>query len=610
VEETVNRFRATAAAISVASAILSLVLAPGLTLAGVPAAWPQWGRDPQHTGASNVAGQSIDRILASLVYDPFVPAEQKAEFGDLLAHYQAPLVDGDTVYMEVKTGAFTGASTWNTQIWGEDAFQWSNGQLTKKWAWASQWKPEPNVPAVGSSPTERWGLNGWEPVFHAVLVNNWIYAPDANGAITKINKNSGVVQKTISPNLSGCDAVDRECFVAGPLTADASGNVYYNVLELNMSDPYGVSKANDIPGSWLVKVSGDVPVSAPYSALVRGAPAANDICQATFSLADLPWPPTPDAVVPTGPCGSQRPGINVAPAIAPDGTIYMVTRAHFRTRYGYVVAVNPDLTPKWAASLRGHLADGCNNGSNSVMSVLPLNGTPGGCISGAHPGVDPATNDSPAGRVIDQSSSSPTVAPDGSVFYGAYSRYNFARGHMFKFSSTGAFLASYDFGWDTTPAILSHTDGSYSVVEKDNHYDAGSYCNDKKFCPVAPPGPYYISILNGSAINPATGRLQVDGRFLSTNTLSCQYQNNGNLMCKNDHPGGFEWCINAPAVDANGVIYANSEDGNLYAINPDGSLRKQLFLNLALGAAYTPLAVGTDGKIYTENDGILFVVGQ
>src|SRR5439155_786997 len=87
----------------------------------------------------------------------------------------------------------------------------------------------------------------------------------------------GVVQKTISPNLSGCDAVDRECFVAGPLTADASGNVYYNVLELNMSDPYGVSKANDIPGSWLVKVSGDVPVSAPYSALVRGAPAAREL---------------------------------------------------------------------------------------------------------------------------------------------------------------------------------------------------------------------------------------------------------------------------------------------------------------------------------------------
>src|SRR5438093_8469193 len=297
-----------------------------------------------------------------------------------------------------------------------------------------------------------------------------------------------------------------------------------------------------------------------------------------------------DSNATAGACGSQRPGINVAPAIAPDGTIYTVSRAHLRTRYSYMVALTADLRPQWHTSLRDFLNDGCN-------VLLPPNGTPGGCAEGATTGVDPATNERRAGRVIDQSSSSPSMWPDGSILYASYSRSTFAPGHLWKFSpSDGHIVATYDFGWDQTPAVFGH-DGTYSIVVKDNHYDAGSYCNDKKFCPVAPPGPYYISILNGSAINPATGRLQVDGRFLSTNTLSCQYQNNGNLMCKNDHPGGFEWCINAPAVDANGVIYANSEDGNLYAINPDGSLRKQLFLNVALGAAYTPLAVGTDGKI-------------
>jgi hypothetical protein len=35
----------------------------------------------------------------------------------------------------------------------------------------------------------------------------------------------------------------------------------------------------------------------------------------------------------------------------------------------------------------------------------------------------------------------------------------------------------------------------------------------------------------------------------------------------------------------------------------------RVFTNLALGAAYTPLAIGPDGLIYTENDGRLFVVG-
>jgi hypothetical protein len=33
-------------------------------------------------------------------------------------------------------------------------------------------------------------------------------------------------------------------------------------------------------------------------------------------------------------------------------------------------------------------------------------------------------------------------------------------------------------------------------------------------------------------------------------------------------------------------------------------------LNLAIGAAYTPLSIGSDGKIYTQNDGELFVAGE
>ena len=69
-------------------------------------------------------------------------------------------------------------------------------------------------------------------------------------------------------------------------------------------------------------------------------------------------------------------------------------------------------------------------------------------------------------------------------------------------------------------------------------------------------------------------------------------------------------CVNAPAVDANGVLYANSEDGGIYEINQGGGLRSTLFLNLAIGASYTPIAIAPDGKVYAENFGTLFVVGQ
>ena len=95
-------------------------------------------------------------------------------------------------------------------------------------------------------------------------------------------------------------------------------------------------------------------------------------------------------------------------------------------------------------------------------SVLPVNGQPGGCRVGARNGVDPAENKPGAGRVLDDASSTPTIAPDGSILYGAYSRYNYAQGHLMRFSANGDYLGAFGFGWDTTPAIYQH-DGTYSI---------------------------------------------------------------------------------------------------------------------------------------------------
>src|SRR5438046_10055862 len=74
-------------------------------IAGIAQAqdWPQWALNPQHTGQVGVAGQALNNILSSVVYDPLVPAEMAANAGDLLAHYQVPLIDGSKIYMESKT---------------------------------------------------------------------------------------------------------------------------------------------------------------------------------------------------------------------------------------------------------------------------------------------------------------------------------------------------------------------------------------------------------------------------------------------------------------------------------------------------------------------------
>src|SRR6185436_14994447 len=97
--------------------------------------WPQWMKDQNHTGEINVAGQNLNQILQDIVYDPFVDDEKAPANGDgdLLVHYQTPLVDGNDVYMEFKTGTYTSITTWETQIWNEKKLSWVGGNLVAQW---------------------------------------------------------------------------------------------------------------------------------------------------------------------------------------------------------------------------------------------------------------------------------------------------------------------------------------------------------------------------------------------------------------------------------------------------------------------------------------------
>ena len=306
--------------------------------------------------------------------------------------------------------------------------------------------------------------------------------PGVSGSVFKLSRETGAVLSVLQPFAS-----DPDTFVAGGLAADPAGNVYYNALKLNPAGPW----VFDALGAWLVRIgSDDSTTLASYAALVPGAPGAKSFCRFQFTTEPLPWPPSPTAVPPSILCGSQRPGLNAIPAIAPDGTIYTVSLAHLNNRYSYLVAVKPDLTPLWATSLRGILNDGCDVG-------MPPNGTPGGCRASANRGVDPATNEPPAGRISDLSTASPVVLPDGAILIGTTSSYNYLRGHLFKFSAAGSPLATYDFGWDITPAVFAH-DGTYSILIKDNHYDVGSYCGSP-VCP-AEPGQYDLTSLDANLV--------------------------------------------------------------------------------------------------------------
>ena len=197
---------------------------------------------------------------------------------------------------------------------------------------------------------------------------------------------------------------------------------------------------------------------------------------------------------------------------------------------------------------------------------------------------------------INRVPSSPVVTPDGGVLDGVYTRYNYARGHMFCFDASGNFMAAYDFGWNSTPAIHAH-DGTYSIVIKDNHYDAGAYCNSDPSSAVSQLVLRHTtegSVLHDASEPGHAGRMAVqehDHRWNARERLrvvhqrtSCRFARSS--VCKQR---GWEPVRDCPGRDA--ALYT--------------------FLNQAIrGRRYTPLSLGPDGTIYTENDGILFAVGK
>jgi outer membrane protein assembly factor BamB len=464
----------------------------------------------------------------------------------------------------------------NSQIWSEQHFAIdAHGKLTLTWSFDSDWKPEP--------------ATGFEPMFQPALASGLVAIPGAGGALWEVDAASGDMVRHVQPFGA---AIDPDLYVAGGLAVASDGTIYYNALALDHDQPLTVASQ-----AWLVAVAPDGTArTVDYATLIPQAPAADAQCIGRYDLTitPLPWPPVnPDGsqiAAPTAPCGPQRPGINTTPAIGSDGAIFVATRAHGNERYAYLAALAPDLSLRWATSLRDYLHDGC--GVTTASDGTDTDHT-FDCRAGTPMGLERTTGVLPAGAVDDQSSSSPVALPDGGVVYGAFTGYNGARGHLFKLDRTGAIAGDYDFGWDTTPAVFGDA-ADYKIVVKDNHYGQDADGVDL--------GPFYITELDAA--------LDVRWKFQSSNTRSCVRNPDSTTSCTDDHPHGFEWCINAPAVDRDGTVYANSEDGYAYAISSDGRIRDTVFLDQALGAAYTPISLDRAGRILALNSGHLSILGK
>jgi hypothetical protein len=526
-----------------------------------PCSWSQWGRTAAHDSRACATAQEPARILAEETVDPFA-----AEDGDPLSgsreHLQAPLSDGDgRVFVSQKTGQADDPATWQ---WHERGLRWHQGELTERWRFTSDWRPAPLRPVPSG-------------LFQAALGRKYVYVPGAGGSVFKVDKKNGHLKRRIQPF---GPTLDPNTHVVGGVTLDEDGSVYYNVVKV---DPVAPRTAN-VHGAWLVKITPQDHVRRlDYATLIPDAPAAADLCYLTFRDAvprpPLPWPPPnqPDGsptLPPQRACLSQRPPLDATPSVSRDGTIFTVTRAHGTPEYSYVVAIRPDLTLRWAASLRDLGIDGCGSPNVSIA-----------CTPWAVPGVDIATNLPVAAQAGDQSSSAPVALPDGGVVYGSLVSNNGSRGHLLKFDRHGTLAGTYDFGWDSTPGVYRH-DGTYSLVVKDNYYIEGRFL-----------------------VTQLDADLDEEWEFEATNTLACERQPDGTVSCF-DWLLPFEWCIASPGIDRHGTVHVVSADGNLYAIGQGGVEKGRLFLDTSSFAAYTPTSIDSEGRVYGINNGKVFVVGR
>lgn len=218
--------------------------------------------------------------------------------------------------------------------------------------------------------------------------------------------------------------------------------------------------------------------------------------------------------------------------------------------------------------------------------------------------VDPESGES--AWITDMSSASPTIGPDGDVYYGVlenpYPEHD-DRGWLLHFDSTLTVTGPPgSFGWDDTVSIVpssvipGYTGGSpYLLMTKYNNYiGIGPYGD----------GENKIAILDPR-------NTQQDAFTQKPVTVLKEVQT---LLGPTKSPSGgvYEWCINSSAVDpATNSVFAGSEDGHFYRWSlPGNSISQSLMLNKPRSEAYTPSMVGPDGTIYAINNATLYAIGN
>ncbi|MEY2547064.1 MAG: hypothetical protein QOG48_2181 [Verrucomicrobiota bacterium] len=225
-------------------------------------------------------------------------------------------------------------------------------------------------------------------------------------------------------------------------------------------------------------------------------------------------------------------------------------------------------------------------------------------VQNAVPLLDPQSGE-PA-EISDDGTASPTVGPDGRVFYGVLDNPpTTSRGWLLQFSADLSQSPGVPgaFGWDDTASIVPaslvasyHGSSAYLLMTKYNNYAAGGGDGKNRLAILDP---------NDCQMDARTGMMVMrEVLTILGQTPDPQYES--------DFPGAVrEWCINTAVVDlATNSVLANSEDGKLYRWDlTSNSFSEIITLTAGIGEAYTPTIIGADGKVYAINNATLFAIG-
>ncbi len=481
------------------------------------------------------------------------------------------LVNGDSVTIGGVNGNTNANGTFTIENVTSNSFELEGTSGNGAYSGGGTWVLNPSNSSSYVEPTYGW-LPSYQPVYDAVT--NRVYFPGPGGTIDYVANPDQAGTPTVVQEafygLSNYTANESEynnsIYINTGLTVDSAGNVYFGFTETG-TNPSGITDGGVVK----ISPSGTATYSLAYSAVGQ----TND--------------------------GNWNPALGTAPAVSNDGsTVYFgIDDA------GYALGNNG------AGEFNSYLV-GFNTTTMAGVDSVQL--------------IDPSSGN--GAGLIDESTASPMVAPDGTVFQGVFGNpYNGSRGFLLHFSADlSTEYTPGAFGWDDTPSIVpasmvpSYTGtSSYLILSKYNNYsnaDFGGpnsgYYGDNGVNEMAVLDPYSaVPDPNYEFNNPNPGYPNPNFDVMATVEAITSPSPDVPAVQAGDPDAVREWCTNGTVVDpATDSVYMNNEDGYTYQWNlATDTMTNAVQVTTGIGVPYTPTAIAPNGEIFSDNGGTLFAEG-